>query len=213
MPAPGAAFVVVGLTAGRGFTANPCLGSQVAWARQHTVPASAYLVATYPTRAEMRRWGAQGPRPATTVSDRVFNVGWAQARAALDVLSRSGLGARSVWIDVETVRNRPWSPDTERNTALVRGVAAAVRAAGHLPGLYTNSSSWTGLTDGARLGLPEWRTVGPRSRSAARAACGAWPLNGGQVLLVQYWTSTVDHDVLCSPLDSRTARARWFRTP
>jgi hypothetical protein len=213
MPAPSAAFVVVGLTAGRAFTANPCVEGQAAWVKRHGVPTSAYLVATYPTRAELRRWGAQGPRPATTVTDRVYNVGWAQARAAVAVLGRSGLRARSVWIDVEASRTRPWSPDAERNTALVRGAAAAVRRSGRLPGLYTNSSSWTGFTDGAPLGLPEWRTVGPRTRAAALAACGARPLNGGRVLLVQYWTSTVDHDVLCSPLASSAARARWFRTP
>ena len=32
---------------------------------------------------------------------------------------------------------------------------------------------------GARLGLAEWRTVGPRSRAVAERACGARPLNGG----------------------------------
>jgi hypothetical protein len=213
MPARDAAFAIVGLTAGRGFTANPCVGSQAAWASRHRVPSSAYLVPTYPTRAEMRRWGALGPRPATTLADRVYNVGWAQARAALAVLARSGLRARAVWIDVEASRTRPWSADTDANTALIRGVAAGVRRAGYLAGLYTNSSSWTGFTDGAALGLAEWRTVGPRGRSAALAACTARPLNGGRVLMVQYWTSTVDSDVVCPVLASRSARQRWFPAP
>jgi hypothetical protein len=213
MPPRDAAFVIVGLTAGRGFTANPCVGSQTAWVKQHRVPASAYLVPTYPTRAEMRRWGALGPRTATTLAGRVYNVGWAQARAALAVLARSGLRARAVWIDVEASRTRPWSADTGANTTLLRGVAAAVHRAGFLPGLYTNSSSWTGFTDGAELGLPEWRTVGPRGRAAALAACTARSLNAGRVLMVQYWTSTVDSDVACPVLASRSARQRWFPAP
>ena len=213
MPGPGAAFVVVGLTAGRGFTSNPCVTSQAWWAKKHRVPTAAYLVPTYPTRAQFRRWGSVGPARATSLQGRVYNVGWAQAADAVSVLRRSGLRSTAVWIDVETNRVRPWSPDTGANTALIRGVAAALRRAGLRPGLYTNRSSWTAYTDGARLRLPEWRTVGPRPRATAVAACGAAPLNGGRVLMVQHWTTTVDHDVLCPALGSRAARARWFRAP
>ncbi|MGZ4612543.1 MAG: hypothetical protein ACXV1K_05130 [Kineosporiaceae bacterium] len=213
MPPADAAFVVVGLTAGRGFTANPCVASQAAWARRYAVPTSAYLVATYPTRREVLRWGAHGPRRGTTLVDRVYDVGWAQARGALAVLAVSGVRAHAVWIDVESRRTRPWSANPAANVALVQGVAAALRGSGHLTGLYTNSSSWTGFTDGARLGLPEWRTVGPRGRGAAQAACGARGLNGGPVLMVQSWTATVDTDVACPPLASAAARLRWFATP
>jgi hypothetical protein len=209
MPSASAPFVVVGLTAGRAFTANPCVTSQVAWARRTGVPTSAYLVATYPTRAEVRAWSS-GPRRPSTLRDRVYNVGVAQGRAALRVLARSGLRARAVWVDVEQNRRRPWSANPDLNVALIQGVAAAVRGAGYRPGLYTNASSWSQYTDGARLGLAEWRTVGPRTRAVAEQACGARPLNGGQVLLVQYWTSTVDRDIACPVLDSQAARLRWF---
>jgi hypothetical protein len=213
MPAAGAAFVIVGLTGGRGFTTNPCVAGQAWWAKTHGVRTAAYLVPTYPTRTQLRRWGAAGPARATSLEGRVYNVGWAQAGDAIGVLRRSGLRATAVWIDVEANRKRPWSPDTAANTALVRGVAAAIRRARLQPGLYTNSSSWTTYTDGARLGLPEWRTVGPRPRGQALAACGTASLNGGRVLLVQHWTNIADHDVLCRPLSSRAARARWFHAP
>jgi hypothetical protein len=213
MPAAGSTFVVVGLTAGRGFTANPCVASQAWWAKTHGVRTAAYLFPTYPTRAQLRRWGSAGPARATSLEGRAYNVGWAEAADAVSVLRRSGLRAKAVWIDVEANHKRPWSSDTGANTALVRGVAAAIRRAGLQPGVYTNSSSWTTYTDGARLGLPEWRTVGPRDRATATAACGARPLNGGRVLMVQYWTNTADYDVLCRPLSSRAARARWFHAP
>jgi hypothetical protein len=213
MPAAGAAFVVVGLTAGRGFTANPCVASQAAWAKAHGVRTAAYLFPTYPTRAQLRRWGRTGPARSTSLEGRVYNVGWAEAADAIAVLRRSGLRARAVWIDVEANRKRPWSADTGANTALVRGVAAAIRRAGFQPGVYTNSSSWTTYTDGAHLGLPEWRTVGPRGQAQAVAACAAAPLGGGRVMMVQHWTSKADYDVLCRPLSSRAARARWFHAP
>ena len=99
MPSASAPFVVVGLTDGRSFTANPCVTSQAAWARRAGVPTAAYLVATYPTRAEVRAWSS-GPRRPRTLRDQVYNVGVAQGRAALRVLARSGLRARSVWLDV-----------------------------------------------------------------------------------------------------------------
>jgi hypothetical protein len=210
MPPRNAGFVVIGLTNGRGFTANPCVRSQAAWARTHRVPAAAYLMATYPTRAQTRRWGATGPLKGTRHLNRVYNAGWAQAADAVGVLRRSGLRVTAVWIDVEGNRTRPWSTDTTANTALIRGVAAALRRAGLRTGLYTNRSSWTTYTGGAQLGLPEWRTVGPRSRADAVAACAATPLNGGPVLLAQHWTTTVDYNVLCPPLTSRAAFARWF---
>jgi hypothetical protein len=209
MPSASAPFVVVGLTAGRAFTANPCVASQAAWARRTRVPTSAYLVATYPTRAEVRAWSS-GPRRPSTLRDRVYNVGVAQGRAALRVLARSGLRTHSVWVDVERNRRRPWSANPDMNVALIQGVVAAIRAAGYRPGLYTNASSWAVYTDDVRLGLPEWRTVGPRSRALAEQACAARPLNGGTVLLVQYWTSTVDSDVACPVLASRAAKLRWF---
>ena len=213
MPPTNAVFVVVGLTAGRGFTANPCVAAQADWARRHGVPASAYLVATYPTRQEVRRRSTGGARPPLRLLDRVYDVGWAQGRDAVAVLDASGLRARRVWIDVERNRSRPWSADPDANVALIQGVAAALRHSGHRAGLYTNASSWAGYTDGARLGLPEWRTVGPRGRAAALAACAGGSLNGGLVIMVQTWTATVDTDVACPAPISRAARLRWFPAP
>jgi len=208
MPPASAPFVVVGLTAGRGFTANPCAASQAAWARRAGVPTAAYLVPSYPTRAEKRTYGGRG-----NVVSVALAVGRAQARHALAVLHASGLHTRVVWIDVEQVTRHPWSSNPDANLAVVRGVAAQLRRAGVTPGLYTNSSSWATIVDDARLRLPEWRTVGPRPRATAQRACSAAPLNGGQVVLVQFWTSHADYDLACPALDARAARLRWFAAP
>src|SRR5947208_13265479 len=49
MPRTAAHFVIIGLTHGRGHTANPCLRAQLGWATRHHVPVGGYLVPSYPT--------------------------------------------------------------------------------------------------------------------------------------------------------------------
>ena len=50
LPVPSARFVVIGLTNGPGFVANPCLKDQLAWAKSHHLLVSAYSVISGPTR-------------------------------------------------------------------------------------------------------------------------------------------------------------------
>src|SRR3954454_9003024 len=66
MPPSSAALVVVGLTKGLPFTRNPCLASQVAWARTNGVPAQAYTMAGYPTNSQFVNWNTSGPWSAST---------------------------------------------------------------------------------------------------------------------------------------------------
>lgn len=53
MPTRRPTYAVLGLTDGRGFSANPCLAGQLAWARARHIPVGAYLVPTYPTPAQL----------------------------------------------------------------------------------------------------------------------------------------------------------------
>ncbi|MGB0099948.1 MAG: hypothetical protein WBP61_06675, partial [Nocardioides sp.] len=61
MPLPEAEYVVIGLTNGPGFTANPCLADQVAWVRERGLMASAYAVASYPDADQVAEHGDSGP--------------------------------------------------------------------------------------------------------------------------------------------------------
>ena len=77
MPLKEVRYVVVGLTNGPGFSANPCLADQVDWARRHRLLTAAYAVASYPGAAKVARTcSVAGPvfrkpclRPAGTTTD------------------------------------------------------------------------------------------------------------------------------------------------
>ena len=79
LPLRSARFVVIGLTNGPAFHENPCLASHVAYARERRMWASAYAVATYPTRSQLAGYGNDGPADPSTRRGRLFNTGYAQA--------------------------------------------------------------------------------------------------------------------------------------
>ena len=64
MPRDDAEYVVIGLTNGPGFHANPCLADQVAYAKERGLLVAAYSVISWPddaAQAAVRR--AAGGRP------------------------------------------------------------------------------------------------------------------------------------------------------
>lgn len=197
MPGDAARFVVIGLTNGPAFTPNPCLGSQVQWARDRRVPVSAYAVATWPTKRQLARYGATGPYAGTTRRSQLRNVGYAEGRYNLRRLASAGLTVPHVWIDVEHYSIRPWSRVRLDNRALVRGVARAYQDAGVATGFYSTSLQWSQIVGRAAWGLPEWHTAGPRTRSVALSRCGDSSFQGGPVVLAQWWTDSADHDLVC----------------
>jgi hypothetical protein len=202
MPRPGARFVVIGLSKGSAFTTNPCLADQVAWARTHHVRVAAYVFPTYPTNAEYARYGAKGPYSTKTVQGRLMNVGWKQAAYWVAAKKRAGLVTPMVWVDVEQKRTLlRWTPRPERNLAVLKGLLAGLKHAGLRTGVYTTPAHWQEITGGVRLGLPEWRTVGPRTAKEAFATCGKPGVQGSPVLIAQYYTNlpaeNYDYDVMC----------------
>jgi hypothetical protein len=210
MPSSTATFVVVGLTNGPAFYPNPCLAGQVAWVRAHHVYAAPYAVITYPTAAQLTKYGAKGPYKGTGLTSRLRNVGWAQAQYNLTNMRAVGLTAPMVWTDVEAYPVRPWSSRTTRNTAVFDGVVAAYRAAGLKVGVYTSRGGWTAIMGAAtHYGLPEWRSTGPKSQAAAAKACSWRTIQGGKVAMTQWWvtrpTTESDYDLLCPGYDTPTA--------
>ena len=197
MPGDRARVVVIGLTNGPAFTPNPCLASQVQWARDRRVPVSAYAVATWPTARQLSRYGATGPYAGSTLRSRLRNVGYAEGRYNLGRLGTVGLTVPHVWIDVEHYSIRPWSSDRRNNRAVVRGVARAYQDAGIATGFYSTSLQWTDIVGRVSWGMPEWHTAGPRSKSVALSRCSEASFQGGPVVLAQWWTDSADHDLVC----------------
>ncbi|HEV7824006.1 MAG TPA: hypothetical protein VGP02_03800 [Mycobacteriales bacterium] len=207
MPDRSSTFVVIGLTRGRGFVANPCLGWQVQYAKDRHLYTAAYAFTTFPTSAQLRKYHGS----AKTAAQRLRNVGAAQARFNVATMRRAGLHSPIVWIDVEPSGRQPWSKNTTHNAALVQGAVHGYQKAGLKVGFYSTTHLWRTIVGRYRTGLPEWRTAGRRGRAIARQRCVEAPFQGGTPVLAQWYTSSVDHDITCPGYATRKAMRQYFR--
>jgi hypothetical protein len=197
LPLPSASFVVVGLTNGPGFHPNPCLASQLRWVTKHQRLLAAYALTTYPSAAQIARYGGTGPYDGTTVRGALQNASYAEAEYNLSTMSAVGLTVPMLWVDVEPYPAAPWSDNHAANRAVISAVTAAYAAAGYRIGIYTNPNGWPEIVGRATLpSLPTWSTIGAGHRPGARRQCSHGP-SGGQDWIVQWWVGDRDFDVLC----------------
>ena len=113
MPRPDAEYVVIGLTNGPGFHANPCLADQVAYAKEHELLVAAYSVISWPDEAAQEQYGG------------LEEAGHAQAQFNLQSMKAAGLDSPIIWLDVEQVPHYEWSTSTAANAEVVLGAARA----------------------------------------------------------------------------------------
>jgi hypothetical protein len=197
LPVPSARFVVIGLTNGPGFVANPCIADQVAWARSRHLLVAAYSVISGPTRFS----------PSGVTGE---ELGRRQAQFNIATLKRAGLQTPIVWLDVESVPHFDWSGDKQANAAVVRGAAKGYADAGYTVGIYSTPYLWKGVVGDLALGVPEWRAAGQTSRAEALRRCrGDWVIQGGRGVLGQWVESGRDMNVTCPGASSQMLR--WFR--
>lgn len=193
MPTADARFVVIGLTNGPGFYPNPCLARQVSWARARHLWTGAYSIVSYPTPAQLKKYGGAG-----TPAQRLAHVGAAQASYNLGNMRAAGLRAPLVWVDVEPVRGWSWS-SVANNNAFLDGVLAGYTAGGVRTGIYSYASGWREITGGRSLPkLPTWVPSGKDTLAAAAAKCGTRSFSGGPVRIGQSTVGSRDIDVLCA---------------
>ncbi|MFC7497343.1 MULTISPECIES: hypothetical protein [unclassified Nocardioides] len=209
MPRDDAEYVVVGLTNGPGFTANPCLADQVDWIRERQLQAAAYAVASWPDDAMIAEHGADGPFDATTELGTLANTGYQQALANVATMRAAGLDSPIVWVDVEHVRDFEWSADLEANGAVVQGATRGYADAGYDVGVYSTPYLWREVVGDLALELPEWRAAGQTSQEEALSRCGDdWQIQGGEAVLGQWVEGQRDLDVTCPGV---TDLGEWFR--
>lgn len=198
MPLPSARFVVLGLTDGPGFVANPCLASQVSWVKQRHLLASAYSVLSTPVGHQLATYGKSGPYDASTRTGRMANVGYREALFNVETMRGAGLQTPIVWLDVEPVPGFDWPTDTAANAAVVEGAERGYRRAGYEVGVYSIASLWTRVVGNLQLGLPEWRPATSLGRAAAMRSCGAaFMFQGGAAVLGQWVQGDRDRDLTC----------------
>lgn len=210
MPLPEAEYVVLGLTNGPGFTPNPCLADQVAWVKQNDVLVSVYAVSSYPSKAQLDEYGADGPYDASTKTGRLRNVGYQQARFNVGTMGQVGLVSPIVWIDVEPVPLFSWSTDLAANAAVIEGAARGYVDAGFQIGVYSTPHLYRTVVGDLTLGgVPEWRAAGQTSRAEALRRCGDdWSIQGGPAVLGQWVEAQRDQNVTCDGVAADLGR--WF---
>lgn len=209
MPLPQARYVILGLTNGPGFTANPCLADQVEWVRSRRLLLGMYAVLSGPSRLTPAGATQDGPYDAGTTQGRMGNLGYQQARYSIAVMKGLRLEVPAVWLDVEPVPDFDWGSDTAANAAVVRGAARAYREAGFEVGAYSTPALWQHVVGDLRLGVPEWRAAGQTSRTEALRRCRSdWSFQGGRALLSQWVEAERDQDVVCP--GANLLAARWF---
>jgi hypothetical protein len=201
-PMASASFAVLGLTDGGSLRANPCLARQVASVKSRHLWAGAYAVATYPTSAQLTRYGGTG-----TLTVRLRRFGAAQAGFNLTTMARAGLRSPMVWVDVEPRTPSPWSASAVNNNAVIDGVIARYKAAGVRAGIYSYDKAWKAIT-GARVlpGVPTWVPVGHQGRAAAAATCAVASYAGSKPWLTQWTDGVRDYNLTCPGVTGRAAR-------
>ena len=198
MPRADAEYVVIGLTNGPGFHANPCLADQVAYARERRLLVAAYSVISWPDEAAQEQYGG------------LEGAGQAQAQFNVQSMKAAGLDSPIIWLDVEQVPFYEWSTSTAANAEVVLGAAKGYAEAGYRVGVYSTPAIWAGIVGDLSLGVPEWRAAGQTSREEALSRCGSdWRIQGGAGVLAQWVEDSRDRNITCPGTETRLGE--YFR--
>ncbi len=180
-PPPGTFnFGIVGVTHGRPFTVNACVGTEYSVAAQFSTP-SLYFNTGYSGayRKNIRSACSAGPNQA-------WEIGCSEADYAAS--QASGLKVAMWWLDVEV--GNSWSTSNSTlNQQTIQGAVDRLSSAGWV-GVYSTASSWNTITGG---------TFSPNGSSADWVAGGSCStsFDGKPVWLSQFTSGGVDHDTAC----------------
>jgi hypothetical protein len=199
MPTSEARYLIIGLTNGPGFHANPCLADQVAYAKERGLLVAAYSVISWPDEAAQAQYGG------------LQEAGTAQAQFNLQSMRAAGLDSPIIWLDVEQVPHYEWSTSTAANAEVVLGAAKGYADAGYRVGVYSTPAIWAGLVGDLSLGVPEWRAAGQTSKEEALSRCGNdWLIQGGIGALAQWVEDGRDRNITCPGTED--VLGDYFRT-
>jgi hypothetical protein len=166
----GQGFGIVGVNGGRATTTNPCLSTQLLWAKQsigtpNQAPIQLYVNTGNPGGLNTPTWpqsnvyaGATAPNPYGTCngSDSLacaWQYGW--NRAVDDVIDRFTPAAQAAgistepsvypwWLDVETANTWKYGSDFafQSNRAVLEGMTAYFQSRGVTVGVYSTNYQW-----------------------------------------------------------------------
>ncbi len=202
MPMPPAAWyrlMIVEVNAKFVMDENPCLSTELAYARAHANMVGNYHLPDYPTTAQLDQAGFWPKRCSRAdLLCRTYNSGYQQGTWAVNVLRSKGASPRFLWVDIEHRAEQDWSKNIPANLSLIKGELAGIRSLGVQPGVYSYKYGWQEITGNWQANLPQWVTIGRSTSAAARVArCSQAGFTSGPVVMVQSTTGAFDFDTVC----------------
>lgn len=218
-------FGIVGVNAGRAYTANSCLGAELSWAGGLSSSPSLYTNPANPAPTSSYYWPATGSSDpvlcldstSTTDPGCAYDYGWHAAANALATATAATTAAASLtwWLDVET--GNTYNGNGSSNAADLQGMIDYLRGHG-VPsvGLYSTGAQWTTITGGWTLSndasyrsgwsrefvpayplsdSPVW-IAGLSSLSTAQSNCST-SFTGVAAQVAQYTDGSFDGDLVC----------------
>ena len=205
-------IAVIGVTGGRSFTVNPCLGQEFTWAQKAGRGFAVYLNVNFPAGSTIHR-GDNGPKGACASDDwacKAYNYGFNNAEFAVHYAQTQHAVADTWWIDVETANS--WSDNTAQNAQVIQGAVDALGAHGLAVGVYSIRSMWQEIAGSYAVGLPNWVVQTDSATSTTAFCSGHYAFGGGTVAMVQAPGDVYDQDVGC-PTNAFARQASFVPFP
>lgn len=215
-------FAIVGVNGGLANNANPCLASELHWARgapgqrRPSQPGlSLYINTGNPGAHHVADWPSGGTAPAYGSCNGLLTDAcsylYGEQRATHSyrlVATLDSVAAKTApwWLDVEL--GASWAATYQLNIAALKGFLAGLRNAGATGpvGIYSNGAQWkdiTGLTaqttPAAFNGrLPGWVAGAAATLAQAQQSCASGGFTGVAPTLAQYRIGPLDADLRCA---------------
>ena len=187
----GAAFGVVGVTDGLGYSTNPCLSSEAS----HFSNLSLYVNTGW--NSSSSHVNSTSPRVCVTGDNNclAYNYGYNAGLYAYNAAISAGVHSTTWWLDVET--NNTWSNNTVQNQNSLQGETDALRVSGvAMVGVYSTTAQWQSITNGWQNRLPSWGATTWTTAKQAAKYCTGHDFTGGGTWLIQF-KGKLDQDYAC----------------
>ncbi len=204
-PGGSLSFTIIGVTLGRAYTRNPCLGDEVKWARQQGAAVAPGLYMNLDlARVRGVKYGMSGPKgDCKTSYDECmpYNYGYNSAKDAFTYAVSQGVVSGAWWLDIED--SNSWSDYDNLNVAVVQGALDYFADQHIAAGIYSMHDQWTEIMgdykpvmrDGSKL--QNWVATPTSGRRAPGYCSSDYAFGGGEVRLVQYIEGSYDISYAC----------------
>ncbi len=226
-PIPG--FGIVGVNDGHGFSTNPCLATELAWAQSAANAAPAFYLNTQnPGPTGTLDWPVSQTTPQACAGNNstgcAYDYGWSMAAASyaavLAAEAQDGATTPSAvadgahwWLDVETANQWETTDGLYANNATIQSYdqASLLGMLGYLHsvgvtqvGIYSTVRQWTAImgVTSAFAGIPVWVPGLAANLSQALLACTTTSFTGGRVAMIQYPSLGYDGDYVCGLVEA-----------